>query len=401
MKLKTKLVIVFMVVMVFPMLFTGVMTRAFVPEKATEIQQMYLIVVSITAALLIIWIYRAVSVPLQKLQKAARNIKEGNLDFEIKAENDDEIGQLCRDFESCKGPVGGRWRWARKVMMSRPHLTKKQARTCKSVQKIIKTRFFVDNHEILLYFSFIDIISSSERLAAGKESGLNEQVERRQLSKCDYVAQELKTQIIAGKYRSGDQLPPEPALCEMFSVSRITVREALKKLSMMGLVEIKQGKGTFVKSVDLGLFMKPMLQLVDFDEIDIETIYSAREYIEGGIAYLAAQQRTDGELAILESILGKLKAAIQAGDILSIFEYDRAFHDDLARAAHNPILFACLQTIEEINEACVKRYDKFLIMLDDCYNEHFQIFTAVANQQPEKAQAAMAQHARSSKKILL
>ena len=57
MKLKTKLVIVFMVVMVFPMLFTGVMTRAFVPEKATEIQQMYLIVVSITAALLIIWIY--------------------------------------------------------------------------------------------------------------------------------------------------------------------------------------------------------------------------------------------------------------------------------------------------------------------------------------------------------
>lgn len=251
--------------------------------------------------------------------------------------------------------------------MSRPHLTKKQARTCKSVQKIIKTRFFVDNHEILLYFSFIDIISSSERLAAGKESGLNEQVERRQLSKCDYVAQELKTQIIAGKYRSGDQLPPEPALCEMFSVSRITVREALKKLSMMGLVEIKQGKGTFVKSVDLGLFMKPMLQLVDFDEIDIETIYSAREYIEGGIAYLAAQQRTDGELAILESILGKLKAAIQAGDILSIFEYDRAFHDDLARAAHNPILFACLQTIEEINEACVKRYDKFLIMLDDCY----------------------------------
>ena len=86
MKLKTKLVIVFMVVMVFPMLFTGVMTRAFVPEKATEIQQMYLIVVSITAALLIIWIYRAVSVPLQKLQKAARNIKEGNLDFEFKAE---------------------------------------------------------------------------------------------------------------------------------------------------------------------------------------------------------------------------------------------------------------------------------------------------------------------------
>ena len=132
--------------------------------------------------------------------------------------------------------------------MSRPHLTKKQARTCKSVQKIIKTRFFVDNHEILLYFNFIDIISSSERLAAGKESGLNEQVERRQLSKCDYVAQELKTQIIAGKYRSGDQLPPEPALCEMFSVSRITVRGEVSncKYHTSGHIyfTLKDGTGT-------------------------------------------------------------------------------------------------------------------------------------------------------------
>ena len=102
MKLKTKLVIVFMVVMVFPMLFTGVMTRAFVPEKATEIQQMYLIVVSITAALLIIWIYRAVSVPLQKLQKAARNIKEGNLDFVLDVEGTDEFSELCRDFEEMR-----------------------------------------------------------------------------------------------------------------------------------------------------------------------------------------------------------------------------------------------------------------------------------------------------------
>ena len=101
MKLKTKLVIVFMVVMVFPMLLPSDDKGICTGKKATEIQQMYLIVVSITAALLIIWIYRAVSVPLQKLQKAARNIKEGNLDFEIKAENDDEIGQLCRDFEKC------------------------------------------------------------------------------------------------------------------------------------------------------------------------------------------------------------------------------------------------------------------------------------------------------------
>lgn len=102
MKLRTKLVIVFMAVMILPMIFTTVAMHTFVPGRADEIQQLYMAVVFLTAALLIYWIYRSVSVPLEKLQKAARNIKEGNLDFEIRQESDDEIGQLCQDFEEMR-----------------------------------------------------------------------------------------------------------------------------------------------------------------------------------------------------------------------------------------------------------------------------------------------------------
>lgn len=102
MKLKTKLIIVFMVVIILPMTFTTVAMAAFAPRKVGEIQQLYLTVVFVTTGLLISWIYRSVSVPLEKLQKAARNIKEGNLDFEIVQESDDEIGQLCQDFEEMR-----------------------------------------------------------------------------------------------------------------------------------------------------------------------------------------------------------------------------------------------------------------------------------------------------------
>jgi len=102
MKLRTKLAIVFIVVMIFPMLFTVLAMHALAPGRGTEIQQLYLIAVVVTTALLILWIYHSVSQPLEKLQRAARNIKEGNLDFEIKAESDDEIGQLCRDFEEMR-----------------------------------------------------------------------------------------------------------------------------------------------------------------------------------------------------------------------------------------------------------------------------------------------------------
>ena len=222
-----------------------------------------------------------------------------------------------------------------------------------------------------------------------------------QMTKCDLVAEQLKEKIINNEYKAGDQLPSEPQLCEMFSVSRITVREALKKLSMMGMVEIKQGKGTFVKAVDLSLFMKPLLQMVNFDEINIGVLYTAREYIEGGIAHLAAQDRTPPELERLRSILLNLRQAIQDDDIVSVWYYDDEFHMQVARASHNPILIACLQAINEINKACIKRSGKYYTRLERCYLEHHAIFSAIEQQDPEAAERAILAHTRSSRDVLL
>jgi len=221
-----------------------------------------------------------------------------------------------------------------------------------------------------------------------------------QMTKCDYVVEALKEKVINSEYKSGDQLPPEPALCELFGVSRITIREALKKLNMMGLVEIKQGKGTFVKKVDLGFFMKPLFQLVDFDEISIDVLYSAREYIERGIANLAAQNRTPQELERLESILLNLRQALQDEDIINIWKYDDEFHMQIACASHNPILIACLRTINEINEACIKRSGKYYTLLERCYAEHLAIYTAIVGQKPLEAEQAVIIHTRNSRDVL-
>ncbi len=102
MKLRTKLVIVYIAIMILTTISTTIAVHTFGPQKATEFQQVYLIVVFITTGLLIYWIYKTISVPLAKLQKAARNIKEGNLDFEINIDGEDEIGQLCQDFEAMR-----------------------------------------------------------------------------------------------------------------------------------------------------------------------------------------------------------------------------------------------------------------------------------------------------------
>lgn len=221
------------------------------------------------------------------------------------------------------------------------------------------------------------------------------------MTKCDYVTEALKDKIITGVYKTGDQLPPEGILCEMFGVSRITVREALKKLSMMGIIEIKQGKGTFVTSVDLGLFMKPMSQLINFEEIDIEAVYSAREYIESGTAYLAALHRSEQDLSVLRSILKDLKMKIDLGDIVQIVQLDSAFHLAMAKASHNPILYACMETIEELDKACLKRLHQYLVILENCYSEHFKIFHAIEIQDAESAQNAILEHTLNSKRVFL
>lgn len=169
-------------------------------------------------------------------------------------------------------------------------------------------------------------------------------------------------------------------------------------MNMMGIVEIKQGKGTFVKTVDLGLFMKPLFQLIDFEEIDVEAIYTAREYIEGGAAYLGASVRTDVELETLRSLLQSIHMCIVEQDAVKLYEYDQAFHMQVARASHNPILLSILQPLEEIDTACVKRFDKYLTTTKDCYNEHYDIYRAIEEKDSDAARQAMVVHARNSKK---
>jgi len=102
MKLKFKLMLIFILVMLMPTSLMMTTAYTITNQRISEVQQIYILLVLIMAALLIYWIYKTVSIPLAKLQRAARNIKEGNLDFEIKSESDDEIGQLCQDFEEMR-----------------------------------------------------------------------------------------------------------------------------------------------------------------------------------------------------------------------------------------------------------------------------------------------------------
>ena len=106
-------------------------------------------------------------------------------------------------------------------------------------------------------------------------------------------------------------------------------------------------------------------------------------------------------MTVLRNILQNIRQCIVDQDIVKLYEYDRAFHTEVAKASHNQILLSILQPLEEIDTACVKRYDKYLTTLENCYKEHYDIFKAIEDGNAEAARQAMIDHSRNSKIVLL
>jgi GntR family transcriptional repressor for pyruvate dehydrogenase complex len=219
-------------------------------------------------------------------------------------------------------------------------------------------------------------------------------------TKCDVVVDEIRNSIIRGDYKQGDQLPPEAALCEKFGVSRITIRESLKKLNMMGIISIQQGRGTFVENIDLALFVKPMYQLIDFETVDIDAIYDARLYVETGSCRLAAQNRTESQLENLLEILVRFKQCADCGDITRGIVLDTAFHIAIAEASGNPLIKAMLLTVEDISNACMRRKGGMTMFMDVSYEHHRNIYEAIKAQDTDAAEKWITIHTVGSKDFL-
>ena len=109
------------------------------------------------------------------------------------------------------------------------------------------------------------------------------------------VARQLKQAIFDHHYQPGDRLPPERELCQIFNVGRPTVREALRTLSVMGLIDIRSRRsGSTVRNYDINRYMDAVRQqpswLVRVDDKTIVDLWEVRRYLELGIAHLAAMR---------------------------------------------------------------------------------------------------------------
>ncbi|HEV7665798.1 MAG TPA: FadR/GntR family transcriptional regulator [Chloroflexota bacterium] len=206
----------------------------------------------------------------------------------------------------------------------------------------------------------------------------------------EHIVEQIHALIREGRWAPGDQIPPERELAERFQVSRTSVREALRALEMQGIIESKQGGGTFVRTADTEALVPPLAAAILRGQREMAEVLEVRELIEPGIARLAAARASDELVAELESLLERQRQCIEAGR--PFIDEDTAFHYTLARAADNHILLRLHNVILDVLRESRQSYLHVADRPQTSLRGHEAILSAVRAHNPEGAYNASLAH---------
>ncbi|MET7639053.1 FadR/GntR family transcriptional regulator [Streptomyces sp. NPDC005438] len=166
----------------------------------------------------------------------------------------------------------------------------------------------------------------------------------------DQVISALRGQITSGEWPVGSRIPTESELVEQLGVARNTVREAVRALAHNGLLDIRQGSGTYVLATsELAGVMHRR-----FADADPAHVAELRTVLESEGSRLAAQRRTEEELAQLDALLARREEAWDSGEVERFVEADATFHLAVVSASHNEVLTALYADLGDVLRAALR-----------------------------------------------
>ncbi|GAE25679.1 lactate-responsive regulator LldR [Halalkalibacter wakoensis JCM 9140] len=211
----------------------------------------------------------------------------------------------------------------------------------------------------------------------------------------EIVAEQLTEMIRNGEVLPGQRLASVQQLAEEFQVGRSAIREALSALKAVGLVEIKQGEGTFVKKVNHDLSSKVIPSVKFMKQEDIRQLFEIRKIVETGAASLAAVNRTEEDLEKINQILEEMKRSEGDGELGEKADVD--FHMAIVSSTKNDMLLKLLETVSDTMQVSMREARKLFLYsetkkMKQLYNEHILIFEAIKKQDANQAYEEMMKH---------
>lgn len=220
-------------------------------------------------------------------------------------------------------------------------------------------------------------------------------------TKCDQVVEEITARIMKGEYKPGDMLPPESYFTEYFGVSRVTIRESFKKLNTLGLVTIRQGKGTTVNKVTIGTILQPLYSAILFNEYNAEQIYDVRKILETGAVSLAGKYRTEEEMRKLNKLVEEMERACAIRDTIQFSKLDIEFHIMLVEISKNDVLTTIYTSVRDIINSYIETVNLSMEVVESSTRLHRMICDALVAGETEKAVEYMAEHIDKAKSDIL
>ncbi|KKB11050.1 hypothetical protein VE25_14805 [Devosia geojensis] len=196
--------------------------------------------------------------------------------------------------------------------------------------------------------------------------------------------------VTTGSLKPGDQLPPERKLAETFHVSRPTLREALRALAVLGVVEVRHGGGVFVSRLEASDLLGPLTFFLTLRSTEVDKLYEARRLIEGEIAALAAERGDAAAHDELEALIDRQEEA--KADPARYRDVDTAFHKRLGDLAGNEFLARAAQSLNILGQEFRKIASETPNVIATSIADHRAVLAAIRAGNPAEAREAMATH---------
>lgn len=208
----------------------------------------------------------------------------------------------------------------------------------------------------------------------------------------DAKAQKILDLIESGSLKIGDRLPGQRDLAKQMQIGRSSLREAIRYLEVLGVLETRPGLGTYVISDKAKTLDYPLDKWLIENRDDVFMIFEAREAVEAKAAELASKRAKQEDINKLEEILVKMQCAIKNNDFQEITNQDLAFHNSICKASYND--FLC-QIADNIQNTLMKSRKAVLILpgrANRSLEEHYEILKAIKQADSDSANEAMKKH---------
>lgn len=219
------------------------------------------------------------------------------------------------------------------------------------------------------------------------------------------IVDQIKKLIIQGKLKPSDKLPSERDLAKIFNVGRPTVRDAIRTLSLMGLVEVNHGqKGTIVKNFAIDPYMESvrdqMSLMLEMKKATIQQLTEVRGALDNRIALLSAERATKDQLKGMEDILKEMELC--TNDTNAYLNKAIEFHKVMSLSTNNPIFYAIWSAFFDL---IIDLYEELLDRIGGdvryrLYLTNLEVFKSILTKDPKKIRAAMARHLELQEEIL-